>query len=236
MADISELQNPEILNIFIKQILAKYKASQMQILFEEHRNPADDQPDGTKEPLILYINNAGLNHEFPVQCITEIILSLVSAPTNTIICNSKSRVTLTFKVFLLVKNQGVAIPELIILPDDIGTKCKTKYDMHDAQYKNHDYPKESLRIVDNNFVYTIDIPLSMFDKQLTPEELSNPTLESHVQLNSLSWVIDVDSVGNNGTGDPPLPATTVAITISEDIHDKIGIDQDVYVEGAIDNN
>jgi len=166
-----------------------------------------------------------------VQCISEVILSLIECPTNIIICNSKSRISITFKVFLLVKFQGLAAPSLIVLPDDIGTSVMTQYDLTLPQNKNHATPKETLQIVNNNFVYTADIPLSQFDNPLAQDQLNDCTLQSHVLLKCMSFLIDVDGVANDGTGTPPVPATTVTISISEDILDKIGIDQDIFIEG-----
>lgn len=231
MGELMIQSEPQKLDIFVKRILCKYFGPNTQIFFQEHRNP-NGTPAGTKEPVKLYIDNAGNSNQHPVQCVTEVILSLIDCPTNTIICNSKSRVTITFKVFLLVKFQGVAAPSLIVLPDDIGTKVMTQYDLTQPQYKNHDNPKETMQIIGDNFVYTADIPLSQFDCQLTKDQLNDCSLQSHVLLKCLKWVIDVDGVGNNGTGTPPAAATTVTLSISEDLLDKIGIDQDIYITGT----
>lgn len=231
MGEIRINQEPQQIDIYVKRILARYLGANTQILFQEHRDPITGLPDGTKEPVTLYIDNAGDLNQYPVQCITEVIQSLIGVPTNTIICNSKSRITITFKVFLLVKFQGLTAPKLIVLPDDIGTSVMTKYDLTQPQNKNHDYPKETLQIVDGNFVYTADIPLSMFDNQLTQDQLNDPTLQSHVLLRCMTWSVDVDGVANNGTGTPPVAATTVTLAKYEDILDKIGIDQDILING-----
>lgn len=230
MGELKIQQEPQQLDIFVKRILARYFAPDTQICFQEHRDLIGT-PTGTKEPVTLYIDNAGDYNQYPVQCVTETIFSLIDIPTNTIICNSKSRITITFKVFLLVKYQNVAAPGLIVLPDDIGTKVMTQYDLTQPQNKNHTTPKETMQIVGGNFVYTADVPLSMFDNPLTKDELADCSLQSHVILKCMRWLVDVDGTSNSGTGTPPAAATTVALEIFEDVLDKIGIDQDIFVTG-----
>lgn len=232
MGELKICQEPQQLDIYVKRILARYLGAGTQILFQEHRDPVTGIPDGTKEPLTLYIDNGGDSNQYPVQCISEVIQSLIGIPTNTIICNSKSRISFAFKVFLLVKFQGLAAPSLIVLPDDIGSKVMTEYDMTQPQNINHNVPKETLQIVGGNFVYTADIPLSMFDNPLTQDQLNDPTLQSHVILRCMTWTVDVDGVGYNGTGTPPVLATTVYLSKFEDILDKIGIDQDIFIDGT----
>jgi len=231
MGELKIQQEPQQLDIFVKRILARYFSPDTQILFQEGVDRKTGAPNGKKEPVVLYINNAGDFNQYPVQCVTEVILSLVDCPTNTIICNSKSRIVIAFKVFLLVKFQGVTTPSLIVLPDDIGTKVMTEVDLTQPQHKNHDFPKEMLQILGDNFVYTADIPLNKFEGCLTKEHLNDCSLQSHVLLKCMQWFVDIDGVSNNGTGTPPLPATTVTLSITEDILDKIGIDQDIFVRG-----
>ncbi|HBM81881.1 MAG: hypothetical protein QME45_14195 [Clostridiales bacterium] len=231
MGEFKIQQEPQQLDIFVKRILARYIGNNTQILFQEHRDPLTGLPDGTKEPVTLYINNAGVDSLNPVQCISEVILSLTDCPTNTIICNSKSRISISFKVFLLTKFQDVAAPSLIVLPDDMGTSVMTEYDLTQPQNISNTNPKETLQIVNGNFVYTADIPLTQFDHELTKDQLNDCSLQSHVLLKCMNFLVDVDGTGNNGTGTPPALATTVTLSITEDIIDKIGIDQDVFVQG-----
>jgi len=221
----------EKVGIFVKRILAKYVAARKQMLFQEKRDAATGNPTGIKEPLVLYINNSDENCEYPVQGITEVIVSLTEPPQDVIISNSKSRIKITFKVFLLVKYQDIAVPNLIVLPDDIGIKCMTQYDLSVPQHKDHGFPKETLQVTGGNFVYIIDIPLSEFDNTLTNTQLHDPTLQSFVLLKNLAWTVDVDVVGPNGTGVPPLPATTTMLSVYQDIVDKIGINQDIVING-----
>ena len=221
----------EKIGIFVKRMLAKYLAVESQMLFQEKRDTATGEPLAVKEPLRIYINNAGGNGENSLQEITEVIMSLTEAPSDVIISNSKSRIKVTFKVFLLVKYQDLTIPSLIVLPDDIGDKCMTQYDLTMPQHVNNGSARELLQISDGNFMYLVDVPLSEFDNQITSRHLNDPTLQSYVSLNNFSWSVDVDNVSRNGSGDPPALATAITLSISEDILNKIGIDQDIIVNG-----
>lgn len=127
--------------IFVKRILAKYFMPECQLLFQEKHDPVTGTRMGMKEPLKILINNAGENGENPIQGVTEVIMSLTETPASVIITNSKSRVKIVFKVFLLVKYQDMAAPGLIVLPDDIGTKCYTSVDLTVSQHKDHDQPR-----------------------------------------------------------------------------------------------
>ncbi|RCX10505.1 hypothetical protein DFR58_1284 [Anaerobacterium chartisolvens] len=218
--------------IFVKRILAKYFAPESQLLFQEKRDPATGLQMGVKEPLKLYINNAGENGEHPVQGITEIIMNLNETPSNIIISNTKSRIKIIFKVFLLIKYQDLGTPSLIVLPDDIGTKCMSQYDLSEAQHKSHNQPKETLQISDGNFMYIVDVPLTEFDSQLTPYQLNDSTLQSYVVLKNLTWTVDVDDIEKKGAGIPPSAATVTTISVFQDLLNKIGIDDDIVINGV----
>lgn len=219
------------LGILVKRILAKYTAAENQFFFQEKRDQVTGNGTGMKEPVRLYIRNAGENGEFPVQDITEVITSLTDTPSNFIVSNNKSRIKISFKIFLLVKHQDVVAPSLIVLPDDIGAKCTTQYDLTIPQHKSHDYPKEALQISDGNFMYVADIPLSEFDNQLTGNQLHDSTLKSHVVLKNLSWTVDVDDIVRNEKGGHSIPATSTTVAVFQDITDKISIDQDIIING-----
>jgi hypothetical protein len=228
-------QSSQPLDILAKRILTTYTKQNLQLLFEEKRNAQTGEPLGIKEPVTFYIYNAKQSEEHPVQCIQNVIFSLIEPPTNVIICNSKSRVQIKFKVFLLVKFQDVIIPSFIVLPDDISTKCITLYDLTIPQKKNHLFPKEMLQVIDNNFVYTIDIPLSEFTHLLTPEQLADPSLQSYVFLKNLSWNIDIDPTTSSDPHCPSVPATTIKFSLFQNMTDKIVIDQTITIEGIPEN-
>ena len=218
----------EKVGIYVKRILAKYFMPECQMLFQEKCDAATGVHMGAKEPLKLFINNAGENGENPIQGVTEVIMSLTEQPTSVIITNTKSRVKIVFKVFLLVKYQDMAAPSLIVLPDDLGTKCYTAVDLTSPQHKDNDHPRETLQISDGNFLYISDIPLSEFDNQITSYQLHDPTLQPYVVLKNFTWTIDVDDVVRSGTGSS---ATETTITVYQDVLNKISIDQDLEISG-----
>jgi hypothetical protein len=218
----------EKVGIFVKRILAKYYVPECQVLFQEKIDPITGAHTGVKEALKLFMNNAGENGENPIQGITEVIMSLTETPSSVIITNTKSRVKIIFKVFLLVKYQDMAAPSLIVLPDDIGTKCYTSADLTIPQHKENDHPRETLQISDGNFLYIADIPLSEFDNQMTSYQLHDPTLQPYVVLKNFSWSIDVDDVVRSDSGNS---ATATTISICQDVLNKISIDQDLEISG-----
>lgn len=218
----------EKIGIYVKRILAKYSMPECQVLFQEKCDPATGTRMGVKEPLKLFIHNAGENGENPIQGVSEVILSVTEPPTNVIITNNKSRVKIVFKVFLLAKYQDMAAPSLIVLPDDIGEKCYTSVDLTSPQHKDHDQPRETLQISDGNFLYIADIPLTEFDNQLTPYQMHDPTLQPYVVLKNFIWSIDVDDVVRNCTGSL---ATGTVLSVCQDVLNKISIDQDMEISG-----
>ena len=221
-------ETTEKVGIFVKRILAKYYIPECQVLFQEKIDPITGAHTGVKEALKLFMNNAGENDDNPIQGITEVIMSFTETPSSVIITNTKSRVKIIFKVFLLVKYQDMAAPSLIVLPDDIGTKCYTSVDLTIPQHKDNDQPRETLQISDGNFLYIADIPLSEFDNQITSNQLHDPTLQPYVVLKNFSWSIDVDDVVRNDSGNS---ATETTISICQDILNKLSIDQDIEISG-----
>lgn len=218
----------EKVGIYVKRILAKYFMPECQLLFQEKKDAATGVHMGVKEPLKLFIYNAGENGENPIQGVTEVIMSLTETPASVIITNSKCRIKIIFKVFLLVKYQDMAAPSLIVLPDDIGTKCYTSVDLTISQHKDHDHPRETLQISDGNFLYIADIPLSEFDNQITSYQLHDPSLQPYLILKNFAWSIDVDDVVRNSTGNS---ATATVISVFQDVLSKISIDQDLEISG-----
>jgi len=222
-------ENLEKVGIFVKRILAKYFMPECQLLFQEKRDPATGTCMGAKEPLKLYIYNAGEGGENPIQGVTEVIMSFTETPSSVIITNSKARVKIIFKVFLLVKYQDMAAPSLIVLPDDIGAKCYTSADLSAPQRKDHDQPRETLQISDGNFLYIADIPLTEFDNQITSYQLHDPSLQPYIVLKNFAWSIDVDDVVRNGSGNA---ATETVLSVYQDVLNKISIDQDLEISGV----
>lgn len=233
-------QAPEPMNIFVKRILATKDSPNMQVLFEEHFDPVTSQKVGTKEPVLLYIKNASSQ---PVQCMSQVMINMMDTPDNIIICTSKSRVILKFKILLLVRYLGNPSPKMYVLPDELFAATPNilldpvKWGKNTTtQVKNHTIPKETLSIInpgtpeETYFTYTMDIPLSEFNNTLTQEQLNDPTLQSHVLLDNMTYTLDVD--GQGPAGGAFADTTMVYLSIFEDINDNVGIDQNIIVQGT----
>jgi hypothetical protein len=222
------------LDIFVKRILARNCQPNEQIVFDVATNPL------RKVPLRLCIgdlNPAGQG-TLPVQCIADIKFLLCDT-NNDIICNHKSRVTIDFKLLLLVKYNTCTI-RCLTLPEEIDqgggsgeSNIKVCTDFDGAVIGN-----QSLEIVDTDehgpvFRFTKNIPFTEFDDEIPQSALDDPTLQSHVIIRNIRFDVDVNGrcrCPGQGQNDN---ATIVDISVFADIIDKIGIDQDVWVNGII---
>lgn len=108
------------------------------------------------------------------------------------------------------------------------------------QHQNVTQPYEQLVIKYNltatayaNFEYTVVIPLSSFSAVLRKCELNDPTLQSYIVLRNLTYDVDVlDQYLANATETQTIWTTMVDFSLSEDIIDKLGIDQDIQIVGT----
>jgi len=255
---IRQLPNPQVLDIFVKRILAKKILTQYQVVFQE--NYVGGTATGEKVPLKLYIiNKLDANNEpIPVSCLKLCRRVIIDGyPQNTIICNSKSKVTLRFQLVFLVEYADNTF-DILTLPNDLSNRSQYNPNTTKAfvvgsvinsqgvpqlQRQNKVVPYETLIINSNgvndypSFNYSVTIPFTEFDNQLRPCELADPTLQSYILLKSLSYDVDVvdvitldatDIVNNQAV---QLSVSEVDLSVSEDIIDKLGIDQDILVQG-----
>jgi hypothetical protein len=109
------------LDIFVKRILARHCQNNDQIVFDVANNPT------RKTPLRLFICNDKVgNEELPVRCISDIKFLLCDTDQQ-IICNHKSRITIDFKLLLIVKfsncnYQCITLPDAAFPPDADGVR------------------------------------------------------------------------------------------------------------------
>ena len=179
-------------------------------------------------------------------------------PQNTLICNSKSKVTLRFQLVLLVEYADNSF-EIITLPNDLSNRSQYNPNTTKAfvagsvidgggvpvlQRQNKTTPFETLIINSNgvndypSFNYSVTIPFAEFDNALKKCNLNDPTLQSYILLRNLSYDIDViDVVNVEATDIVASQAVTVStsevdFSLFEDMINKLGIDQDVLIEGV----
>ena len=251
----------EKVDIFAKRVLAKSVLKNTQILFQE---AYDENSMGTGEKLpfrLLIINHNSVPSSVPefgaaVRCIKVYKRPIAEGyPENRIVCSGKSRVTIRYQLILVVEYEDGFV-DILTLPTNLSNPFQynplttkafvdstviSATGMPVSQRQNVVLPHETLRIVSNGvndypwLDYSVNIPLSLFDKQLKPHQLDNQNLESFVLLRCLNADIDVtDSqlVSLNEEGSLLVWSTEVSVSLFEDIIDKLGMDSDIIICGA----
>lgn len=216
---------PEQIDIYVKRILAKY-TSEEQILFSQPTIGMGPGPGCRKSPLGLCVYKKAVDDMlYGVKCITEVKICEWST-CQEIICNHKARLRITFKVFLCVKYEDNTYG-VIVLPDDQGIKFCFQ----------QTFPivigiGETLNINNGYFVWSKDVPFAEFDKPLPPTVFDDPTLSSHLIIRAIRPESDVltDCFCQGETA--LIPGTQVSLALFADILDKLGIEQDVLVQGV----
>lgn len=240
------------LDIFVKRILARHCQKNDQIVFDVANNPI------RKTPLRLFICNEKVgNEELPVRCISDIKFLLCDTDQQ-IICNHKSRITIDFKLLLIVKFSNCNF-QCLTLPDDAfrPQENEVRVCIDAIPFNQSQFPvligeigNQRLEIIREGtgenanffFRFTKTIPLTEFDERIPASAFDDPTLQSHVLVKNIRFEVDVDGecpgTGANkccncvgGTN-----ATIVDISVFADIIDKIGIDQDIWVNGEADDH
>ena len=232
-----------------------------EVFQENYSTATPPQPLGTKAPLTLYIINHGAtpqttapntSYGSPVKCVRLCKRILDMDPGNTILCTQKSRVVLNFELVLVVEYEDNTF-DVLTLPRDLSAFTQytaTKKAFVEAtvlgptgtpiiQHQSVTQPYEQMVIKYNatatayaNFEYTVTIPLPSFSAVLRKCELNDPTLQSYIVLRNLAYQVDVlDQYLANATETATIWTTMVDFSLSEDIIDKLGIDQDIRIIG-----
>ena len=221
----------EELDIFVKRILSKFQKNNLQIFFKEDL--------GTKKPVEVLIPNLDNDEDKPVMCVPFAWFKIVCIPENLIICHTKSKIIIKFKI-VIIADYGGCNTEKYELPKD--------YDPFESGPQVIEEPyKEKLETVYSSspkkpkyFKYTIDVPLKEFDGYISECQFSDPSLQSHVLLRITDKDIEVDGVVSKTEVReeledkcPPSKKyyTKVFLSIFGDVLDKIGVEQDVKVMG-----
>ncbi|CDF58465.1 hypothetical protein [Thermobrachium celere] len=242
MTDLLRNGTPQQLDIYVKRILAKY-ANEEQILFE-----ADE---GEKLPLHFCVDKKLVGQNaYGVKCINEVKITDWEA-TQEIICNHKARLTITFKVVLWVKYEDNSFG-IVVLPDDVYKEDPTACFITNMNEPQVIGVGETLEVIDQDtnpkFKWVKDVPLTAFDAEIPKECFDDPTLQSHLLIKAVRSDYDIlndckltqHPVGHNIEGEPPYiengphasqGATEILLSIFVDVLDKLGVDQDILIEG-----
>lgn len=258
MSEAINLLDLQEVDIFTKQILGKKVLEGVETLWQEEYTAAG-VPTGNKVPFRIYIINNGSTPGTtpllgsPVRCVKlcKRIID-VDYPKNTLICCHKSKVIHRYQLVLLVEFEDGSF-NVITLPKNLSnrllynaatTKAFVDSTVINAtgvpvvQHQSVTIPYETLIIVSagvNNytsFEYTVSIPYSEFTPQLKKCDLDDPSLQSYILLKKFCYDVDVlDTYLVDIGGGNSVWTTIVDLTVTEDIIDKLGIDQDVIVQG-----
>jgi hypothetical protein len=213
-------------NLLVLRATAKLEACDTQIFFQEKRDPVTGQRLGIKEPVTLFINNTGDFYQYPLECVQCVVVRL-DEPTWSYVCGKKVKVSVGFKVMLLVKYSGSESYELITLPDDIGIKCTTLYDLSEKQVSHSIY--QTMQRVGDKFIYTMVIDLSDFSGVIPGDDFKVVAL-----FRNMTWSAEIGEVGYDGTSSPPVPATRVDLAIFYDILVQLVVEEEITVNGMVE--
>jgi len=216
-------KNCKPVNILINKTKARYKEKNLQIFFQENRDPVTGQRLGIKEPVTLFIDNAGPLNEFPLECIECVEVQLGEPSWS--YCANRIRIRIPFRIFLVVKFMDQGSYEMIVLPDDIGVRVTTLYDLSEPQVSRSLY--QTMQRVGDVFICTIVIPVDRF----TGFVLVNDDFTVITRLTDLTWNADIGEVSFSGTGSPPAPATRVDLSIFYDLLVLIAVEEELTVLG-----
>ena len=213
---------PEQIDIYVKRILAKF-TSEEQILFSEPIVGIGPCPRKTPLSLCIYKKFADDTY-YGVKCITEVKICEWST-CQEIICNHKARLRITFKVFLCVKYEDNTYG-VVVLPDDNGIKFCFQENFPITIGKG-----ETLAINNGYFVWSKDVPFTEFDRPLPPTIFDDPTLSSHLIVRAIRPEFDVLTDCFCESEGELIPGTQVLLALFADLLDKLGVEQDVLIQG-----
>ena len=213
-------------NILTLRPLAKFQAEDTQIFFQEKRDPVTGERLAIKEPVTLFIDNAGDFYEYPLECIQCVVVR-TDEPEWSYICDDKIKISLGFKVILVAKFSGSNTFEIITLPDDIGIKCTTLYDLSEVQVSRSIY--QTMQRVGDRFIYTMTISFSEFEG-IIPPDIDFTVITA---FRNMTWNADIGETGFHGTGSPPVPSSRVDLSIFYDILVQIATEEEITVTGTV---
>lgn len=254
------LKDRQYIDIFAKQILGKKVLANTQTLWQEEYSAG--VPTGNKRALRIYIINDGSTPDeqpvlgSPVVCV-RLCKRIIEPdyPRNTLICGSKSRIAHRYELVLLVEYENGNF-DVITLPRNLSsrfqydpaiTKAFVEATVIDPagnpvlQRQNQVQPYETLIIVSegvNNytsFEYTVSIPFADFEPKLKHCYIDDPSLQSYILLKCFRYDADILDTFQVFTSETTSVWTTIVeLYVTEDIIDKLGIDQDVIVQGKVE--
>ena len=214
-------------NILTLRPLAKFQAEDTQIFFQEKRDPVTGERLAIKEPVTLFIDNAGDFYEYPLECIQCVVVR-TDEPEWSYICDDKIKISLGFKVILVAKFSGSNTFEIITLPDDIGIKCTTLYDLSEVQVSRSIY--QTMQRVGDRFIYTMTISFSEFEG-IIPPDIDFTVITA---FRNMTWNAEIGETDFHGTGSPPVLSTRVDLSIFFDIFVRIGVEEEMTVSGFVE--
>lgn len=249
------------IDILAKQVLGKKVLQNTETLWQEEYSAG--VPTGNKRSFRIYVINDGStpgaqpSPGSPVVCL-KLCKRIIEQdyPRNTLICTSKSKIAHRYELVLLVEFENGNF-DVITLPRNLSnrlqydaaiTKAFVDSTVIDAagvpilQHQNQNTPYESLIIISEgvndytSFEYTVAIPFTDFSPRLKPCYIEDPSLQSYILLKCFRYDVDINDTFLVSTGETTSVWTTIVeLTVTEDIIDKLGIDQDVIIQGKVDN-
>jgi hypothetical protein len=165
-----------------------------------------------------------------IKCIEDIKVVCIETSED-FICNHKVRLIIKFKVILIVKFTDCTLGLLMLPEDECDKFC----------FNNISFPVKTCcdgikKILDldsckKSFVLTIEISLKHFHGTLPPNIFDDPTLESRIIIKNFKKEFDI---WEGPCTCDPASDTHISLFISADVTDKIGIKQDIWIQGSPD--
>ena len=243
------------IEIFTRQILGKKAFQDVCTLWQE--NSGQQSGNGAKHPMRLYIVNDGACPGVspaagsPVKSVKLCKRAAVpDYPKNTITGTKKTRIIHRYSLILLTEYENgefrvITLPRQLSAPGSyrkgstmafcgmISTDGQTSV----PQRMNDTGCSEKLAIIPEGnsfsaFEYMLTFPLNAFEPAISPVELENPGLKSTIILSNLRYETDIIEPVTVPAGEGSLIWTTaVDLMVYEDITIKLGMDQDIIVQG-----
>lgn len=243
------------IEIFTRQILGKKVFRDICTFWQDK---PDNQPDqGTKQPMRLYIINNGAcpgtspSSGSAVKCVKLCKRAVLpDYPKNTITGTKKSRISYRYCLILLVEYENGEF-KVITLPRQLSA-LGSHYSGSVMAFCEMITPDEKTPIPQSNntagfcekltlitegstfsaFDYMMTFPINTFEPGISSVDLENPTLQSTILLSNLRYESDVAEPFLAPAGEANFIWTTaVDFMLYEDITIKLGVDQDIVVQG-----